>query len=153
MKRTVIFVVFLSVVFALGAQVVPNFSPNFNPNFQLGGLLHPDKVKMNHTMSFMTGVSSSGHGYYQSSYTNHLQFMLRENLRMNVDMSVVNLGTMTHNNDMRFNSNNDNQNVIVPAFSLEFRPTQNSVIYFEYRQGHPHHHWNDRHRFDQWHRH
>jgi len=150
MKGIVIFVLFLSMTFVLGAQVVPSFNPNFNPNFQLGGLLHPDRVTMNHTMSFMSGVSSSGQGFYQSSYTNHLQLKLRENLRMNVDMSVVNLGTMSHSNDMRFSSNNDNQNVIVPAFSLEFRPTQNSTIYFEYRQVRGHQPFNAHNRYNRY---
>ena len=139
MKKIIIILIFMSIISLSNAQTVfdgnsSNFNPNFNPNFDLGGFLSPDKVKMNHTMSFMSGVSSRGDGFYQSTYTNHLQFQLQQNLKLNVDLSVVNHGTMTHNNNLNFNSNNDNQNMIVPAFSLEFKPRENTTFYFEYRQ-------------------
>ena len=139
MKKIVIIAVLLGMCYILNAQNVydgptSNFNPNFNPNFNLGGFLSPDKVKMNHSMSFMSGMSSRGDGFYQSSYTNHLQFQLRHNLKLDVDLSVVNLGTMSHNNNLNFSGNDDNQSMVVPAFSLEFRPTQNTTFYFEYRQ-------------------
>jgi hypothetical protein len=90
-------------------------------------------MQMNHSMAFMSGAASTGGGFYQSSYTNHLRYQLRHNLRMGIDMSVVNVGTMTHNNDLKFSGNDDNSNFIVPAFSLEFKPSANSTLYFEYR--------------------
>ena len=152
MNRYIVLIVLLSLAMVLNAQFAydrPVFAPNFNPNFQLGGFLHPDQVKMNHSMSFVSGMASSGAGYYQSSYTNHLQFQLKPNLKMNVDMSVVNLGTMSHNNNLKLSSNNDNQNVVVPALSLEYKPSNNTTIYFEYRHvrgyspyhGNPYNEW------------
>lgn len=135
MKKIIIIMILTQVFISLNAQLsFDKPSPNFNPNFQLNGFLHPDKIKMNHSMSFMSGVSSSGDGFYQSSYTNHLKFSLRDNLKLNVDLSVVNLGSMSHNNNWRFQSNNDNHNMVVPAFSLEFKPTDNTTFYFQYQQ-------------------
>ena len=133
MRKLIVFALILSFTLGLHAQIAFD-KPNFNPNFQLGGFLHPDKVKMNHSMSFMSGMSSRGDGIYQSSYTNHMNFQLKDNLKMRLDTSVVNFGSMTHNNDMKFNSNNDNQNVVVPAFSVEWKPSENSTIYFQYQQ-------------------
>lgn len=106
----------------------------FNPNYQLESLLNPNKVKMSHTMSFASGVSSGGQGFYQSAYTNHMKFDLRENLKFNLDLSFVNQGTMTHNNSFNIKGNNDNQNLVVPSFSMEYQPFENTKIYFEYRQ-------------------
>ena len=137
MIRCILLIVILSLVMVLNAQMnlnTPNFNPNFNPNFQLRGFLNPDNMQMNHTMSFMSGVSSGGGGFYQSAYTNHLRYQLRPNLRMGVDVSFVNLGTMSHRNNLNFNSNNDNHNIVVPAFSLEFKPSAGTTLYFEYRQ-------------------
>ena len=135
MKKLLFLVVLLSLGFLLNAQSsLGNSGYSFNPNYKVGSLFDPNIVKMNHSMSFMSGVSSTGAGFYQSAYTNHLQFKLRENLKFNVDISVLNLGSMTHNNDMKFSGNDDNQNMIVPAFSLQYKPTENSTIYFEYRQ-------------------
>ena len=138
MKKTFIILCLIFTIAILYPQTVndapqSNFSPNFSPNFSLGGFIPPDKLKMNHSMSFSSGVSSSGNGFYQSSYTNHMQFMLKPNLKFNLDLSLVNHGTMTHSNNMNFSGNNDNQNTVVPAFSLEYRPTEKTSFYFEYR--------------------
>jgi len=136
MLRIVLLITFISFIFVLNAQFSldsPSFTPNFRPNLQLGGILNPDNMQMNHTMAFMSGVASTGHGFYQSSYTNHIRYQLRPNLRMGVDVGFVNVGTMTHNNDLRFSGNDDNSNFIVPAFSLEFKPSENSTLYIEYR--------------------
>ncbi len=151
MKRVLILLVILNFIIVLNAQITfdkPNY--NFNPNFQLGGIINPNQIKMNHSLSFMSGASSSGQGFYQSTYTNHLKFDLRDNLKFNVDLSFVNLGSMSHDNDWKFSSNNDNHNVVVPAFSLEYKPSDNTKIYFEYRQirGYQHNNYNRYH--DTW---
>ena len=136
MKRAIILISITVIFISLNAQFsFENPSPNFNPNFNLGGFLHPDKVKMNHTMSFSSGVDSNGLGFYQSAYTNHLKFDLRDNLKFNVDLSYVNFGTMTHENNLNFNSNQDNQGAFVPAFSLEYKPFTNTTIIIEYQNG------------------
>ena len=135
MKRITILLLFITILLVLNAQFSfdgPN--PNWSPNFSLNGVINPENVKMSHSMSFMSGVSSTGQGYYQSSYTNHIQMKLHQNLKFNIDLSLVNLGSMTHNENLNFSSNNDNTNFVVPAFSLEFRPRENIAIHFEYRQ-------------------
>jgi len=112
------------------------YQPSFDlgSGIKLGSLINPDKVKMHQSMSFTSGASSTGDGFYQSAYTNRLQFSLRDNLKLNVDMSFVNLGTMTHQNDLKFSSNDDNRNLLIPGVSMQYKPTDNTTIYFEYKQ-------------------
>jgi len=135
MKKIVVILFLVNIFCFLSAEFsFDRPTPNFNPNFSLGSFMSPDNVKMSHSMSFMSGVSSRGDGFYQSAYTNHLQFKLKQNLNLNLDLSLVNLGTMSHQNDLTFKGNNDNQNVFVPAFSLEYKPWENTTFYFEYKQ-------------------
>jgi hypothetical protein len=151
MKKYIILLVIINCLLFLNAQVVidkPNY--NFNSDFLQNSLLNPNKIKINHSLSFMSGVSSAGLGYYQSAYTNHLQLDLRDNLKFNMDLSFVNLGSMSHNNNWKFNSNNDNHNVVVPSFSLEFQPTDNTLIYFEYKQIQGYHPYNYYNRNEWW---
>jgi len=112
------------------------YQPTFDlgSGIRLGSLINPEKVKMNQSMSFSSGASSTGNGFYQSAYTNQLQFDLRDNLKLNVDMSFVNLGTMTHQNDLKFSGNDDNRNVLIPGVSMQYKPTDNTTIYIEYKQ-------------------
>jgi hypothetical protein len=86
-------------------------------------------------MSFGSGMSSNGQGFYQSAYTNHLKFDIKENLKFNIDLSLVNQGTMTHSNKLNFKSNSDNNNVVIPSFSLDYKPTDTTSIRIEFRQG------------------
>lgn len=133
----------LSVLLVLGISLIyANFDlPTninklgyFNPKFQLGSIFDPNTVKMTQSMSFGSGMSSNGLGFYQSTYTNHLNFDLRENLKFKVDLSLVNFGTMTHSNKLDFKSNNDNQNVVIPSFSLDYKPTDTTNIRIEFHQ-------------------
>ncbi len=135
MKKILILLVMIAVIASLTAEYnQPINHAFFNPNFQIGSLLNPNNVKMSHTMSFSSGVSSSGYGFYQSAYTNHLKFDLQKNLKLNVDLSLVNQGSMMHQNKMNFKSNNDNNSLVVPAFSLEYQPFENTRIFIQYRQ-------------------
>ncbi len=133
-KISILLILIISFTLIFARFELPGSESYFNPNFQLGSLLNPNKVKMSHTMSFGSGISSNGLGYYQSAYTNHLMFDLKENLKMNIDLSFVNQGSMTHNNNLDFKSNNDNNNLVIPSFSMEYQPFENTKIYFEYRQ-------------------
>ncbi len=135
MKRFALIIILISVSISIFANYeLPGKTGFYNPNFQLGSLLNPDKIKMSHSMSFGSGISSNGSGFYQSAYTNHMKFDLKENLKMNIDLSFVNQGTMTHQNDLNFKSNNDSNNLVIPSFSLEYQPFENTKLYFEYRQ-------------------
>jgi len=132
MKKSVVLSLLLGVFFFLHAQFN---EPVFRlPSYQLGGIFNPEIMTMNHSMSFMSGTSSTGYGFYQSAYTNHLRFDLRDNLKFSIDTSLVNFGSMHHQDNIKFSSNKDNQNVIVPAFSLEYKPTDNTTIQIQYQQ-------------------
>lgn len=123
----------IMVCFSLFAQY--NHVPQgfFNPNFQLNSLLNPNKVKINHSFSFGTAVSSNGYGLYESAYTNHIKYNINPKLNLKLDLSFVNAGTMTHQN-YKINGSHDNKNYIIPSFSMEYKPTDNTRIIFEYRQ-------------------
>jgi hypothetical protein len=83
-------------------------------------------------MSFTSGVASNGFGFYQSTMTNHMKFDLRDNLKLNFDLSYVNWGTMSHQNDLKFSSNQDNTGAVVPAVSLRYNPTDRTTIFIQY---------------------
>ena len=104
-----------------------------NPYVNLNSLLNPANMRMRHTMSFMTSVSSQGDGYYQSVYTNHLFYSFHPKLDLNVDLNFVNYGTVDWDNSFSISSNNDNTSRVVPEFSLNYRPTDNTSIRIEFR--------------------
>jgi hypothetical protein len=104
-----------------------------DPYINLRGLLNPNTMKMNHTMSFMTGVSSSGSGFYRSVYTNHLFFNLHPKVELNLDLNFVNYGTTQWNDTFSIKANDDNNSRLVPEFSLQYRPTDNTSIKIEFR--------------------
>jgi hypothetical protein len=136
MMKKYIFLMLLitSAVILFGDYALPVNPSFFNPNFQLGSLLNPNNLKMSHTMSFASGINSSGNGFYQSAYTNHLLFNIKDNLKFNVDLSLVNQGSMTHQNNLNFKSNDDNNSLVIPAFSMEYQPFENTRIYINYQQ-------------------
>ena len=90
-------------------------------------------MKMNHTMSFMTGVSSGGKGFYQSVYTNHLFYQFHPKLDLKVDLNFVNYGTTKWDDTFSVKANNDNNSQVIPEFSLHYRPSDNTSIRIEFR--------------------
>ena len=111
-----------------------NENPFFSPYLSSEGLLNMNNLQMNHTLSFSSGFSSSGDGFYQSVYTNHILYKFNPKLDLNINLNFVNHGTANWDNDFSVSSNNDNTSGIVPEFSLNYRPSKNSRITIEYRQ-------------------
>jgi hypothetical protein len=46
----------------------------------------------------------------------------------------VNAGTATFNKGFDIEGNNDNNTMVLPEFSLNYQPTENTFITIEYRQ-------------------
>jgi len=52
---------------------------------------------------------------------------------MKLDLSLVNFGTSSP----AFKVNDDNSSRIIPAFSLDYRPSDSVIIQVKYQQGYP----------------
>lgn len=117
-----------------GASFMPNnWTPsswNWNPNNY--SLLNPNNYSMNHSASFSTAYRS-GVSFYQSRYTNHISYQVNKKMDINVDLHVSNFGTANVSKGFNIESNEDNATNIVPDFSINYRPTENTTINFIYR--------------------
>ncbi len=131
-KITILAILVLMTALPLIADYRPNSF--FNPNLDNRSFFNVDNMQTKHTMSFMSGFSSDGRGVYKSSYTNHIMYQFSPNLDLQVDLNFVNHGTIKWDNDISISSNNDNTTNVIPEFSLNYRPTENSRITIEYRQ-------------------
>lgn len=116
---------------------------NTNPYMNLNGILNPANLRMNHTMSFLTSASSDGRGYYQSVYTNHMFYKFHPKVDFQLDLNFVNFGTASWNDNFSLKSNNDNASRVVPEFTLQYRPSDNTSIRIEFRSMGPFERRND----------
>jgi opacity protein-like surface antigen len=134
MKQSILVLVFIALLCLLSAQ---NSVFNPNPNSLTGSisssLLNPYKLKMSHSMGFSAGTSSMGKGFYESRYTNHLQYEFSSKLNLNLDLNLINYGTALSGKGFSFDSNNDNKTKIIPEFSLKYNPSDNISIRLEYK--------------------
>ncbi|MFA5499216.1 MAG: hypothetical protein WC327_06710 [Candidatus Cloacimonadia bacterium] len=125
---------------SLQAEPLNTFNTN---NMNLSGLLNPNRLNVKHSMSFLSGVSSRGNGYYQSTYTNHLFYNLSPKLDLQLDQNFVNYGTATVKDSFSIKGNNDNKSGVIPEFSLNYRPSENFNIIFEMRSVGPFNRYDD----------
>ncbi len=134
MKRFMILIILIYVFSVLQAQTSA-FQPS-NPfgssNWQ-GSLLNPSKLHISNSASFST-MMSNNHSFYQSVYTNHMQYQFNPKLSMNVNLNFVNNGTGSWKKNMNYKGNGDNQNKIIPEFSLMYQPSKSFTVRFEYQQ-------------------
>jgi hypothetical protein len=130
--KKIIVLAFVILALSLSAQ-----NPTFRPDFLINQFNGFDKLQMNHSISFSSGISSNSNSYYMSTYTNHLQYDLGPKLDLKLDLNFVNYGTATHKQGINFSGNNDNTSLVVPEFQLNYRPTENSEIRFMFRTAQP----------------
>lgn len=133
MKRLIVLSLFLFGILSLNLFASSWNEVNSTPYMNLNGILNPQNMRMNHTMSFMTGVSSGGAGFYRSVYTNHLFFDLHPKVNLNVDLNFVNYGTNQWNDSFSVKANDDNTSRFLPEFSLQYQPSSNTSIRIEFR--------------------
>ncbi|MDD3050383.1 MAG: hypothetical protein PHR06_04490 [Candidatus Cloacimonetes bacterium] len=133
MKTTITMVITL--LLFISAHAIDN-NDYFNTHFQLPSLINPSNFSMSHSLSTASSFYR-GTAFYQSSYTNHLNYRLSSKLDLKVDLNFVNYGTANYNSKFNFDSNNDNQTRVLPDFSLTFKPSENTMIRVEYRTSVP----------------
>ncbi|MCD4829729.1 MAG: hypothetical protein K8R90_09915 [Candidatus Cloacimonetes bacterium] len=129
MRRTTMFVLMLTVVCALAAQ---SFDPYINPHWRMPSLLNPNKLQINHSASFSAGASSTGEGFYQSMYTNHLHYRFNPRLDLRVNLNFVNFGSATMHGGFDIEGNNDNATHMIPEVMLLWRPTDSTSLRIEF---------------------
>jgi hypothetical protein len=105
--------------------------PDLNP-FSLNSPILKN-IKMSHSMGFEAGSSSGGNGYYLSRYTNHINYQFSPKLELDLDLNFVNFGTM--NTTQSFALNDDNNNKILPEFSLRYKPSDSMSFEIKMSQG------------------
>jgi len=138
MKKRVVVCALLMLVGALSAQYQSKlFAPDyFIPNRLQNSVLNLNNLDMHHSISFTSGFSSgSDQTYYQSTYTNHISYKFNEKWNLKVNLNFVNYGSATYQQGVEFDGNNDNQSKVLPEFQLQFKPSENSSLTIEFRQG------------------
>jgi len=134
MKRITVLLILICSIIVLQAQTTP-FQPTnlFGSSTWQSSLLNPSKLHMSHSASFSTSMFNQ-QSIYQSVYTNHLQYQFSPKLSMNLNLNFVNYGSASWKKNMNLSGNGDNQNKIVPEFSLLYQPSKTFSIRFEYQQ-------------------
>ena len=130
MKKLILILILSVMIFFLFAEITADY---FKPDYKFM-LFNPNKLTMNHSFSFMSGFSSNNQGFYQSVYTNHLNYRFNSKLDFKLDLNFVNYGSTTFQKDFKIEGNNDNTSRILPSFQLNYKPSENTKITFEFRQ-------------------
>jgi hypothetical protein len=134
MKKLFILLTLIAGLYLLSAQnSVFNTDTNSLTGSVSSSLLNPYKLKMSHSMGFTAGTASNGLGFYESRYTNHLQYEFSPKLNLALDLNFVNYGSTTMSKGFSFEGNDDNKTKILPEFSLNYKPTESISIQLEYR--------------------
>lgn len=130
MKKLILILILSAMTFFLFAELTADY---FKPDYKFM-LFNPNKLTMNHSFSFMSGFSSNKQGFYQSVYTNHLKYRFNSKLDFKLDLNFVNYGSTTFQKDFKIEGNNDNTSKVLPSFQLNYKPSENTKITFEFRQ-------------------
>ena len=130
MKR-LLFIMILILTFTLNAEVINNV---FKPNLLMPSFLDVNKISVNHSVSFSSGISSNKQSFYQSVYTNHLSYDFNSKLKLDLDLNFVNFGTATYKSGIEFDGNEDNATKVLPNMQLNWKPSENTNITIEFKQ-------------------
>lgn len=134
MKKLLILMTLIAGLSLLSAQnSVFNTDTNSLTGSVSSSLLNPYKLKMSHSMGFTAGTASNGLGFYESRYTNHLQYDFSSKLNLALDLNFVNYGSTTMSKGFSLEGNDDNKTRILPEFSLSYKPTNSISIQLQYR--------------------
>lgn len=130
MKKILILMIIVLAV-SLNAEIMNNA---FTPELLMPSLINMNKLTMDHSMTFSSSFSSDNNSFYQSVYTNHLNYEFTPNLNLKIDLNFVNYGTATYQSGIEFEGNNDNTSKVLPNFQLDYSPNENIKFMIEFRQ-------------------
>jgi hypothetical protein len=133
MKKLLLILILLISLQLLLSQENIFTRPSFNGDLSSNSLLNPYKLKMTHSVGFMAGTSSNGLGFYESRYTNLINYEFNPKLSLALDLNFVNFGSITSSKNFSIESNEDNKTKIQPEFSLTYKPTDSISINIGYR--------------------
>lgn len=131
MRKIFILTLMLIISVMINAEIIQNA---FTQGLLTTSFLNTNNFTINHSVSFMSGISSNKQSYYQSVYTNHLNYQFSPKLNLKLDLNFVNFGTATYKSGIEFEGNNDNTSKILPNFQLNYSPTENTSFIIEFKQ-------------------
>ncbi len=131
MRKIYILTLMLMMCVMINADIIENA---FTPGLLTPSFLNTNNITINHSVSFMSGISSNKQSYYQSVYTNHLNYQFSPKLNLKLDLNFVNFGTATYKSGIEFEGNNDNTSKILPSFQLNYAPSENTSFTIEFKQ-------------------
>ncbi len=99
-------------------------------------LLDPANFQMNHSFS-MSMTTMGGLSMGVGAYTNHMSFLLKENLRLTTSFSLVKPALMQN-----FASQNDLIGQIYYGARLEYRPSENTILQLGFQTYPPYSNYN-----------
>ena len=99
-------------------------------------LFDPANFQMNHSFS-MSMTTMGGLSMGVGAYTNHMSFLLKDNLRLTTNFSLVKPALMQN-----FASPNDLNGQIYYSAHLEYRPTENTIFQLGFQTYPPYSNYN-----------
>ncbi len=133
MKKVILFIfLWLMMIGAMNAQ---NLSFQSFLNNNPFSFLNNNKLSMHHSFSFTT-ISNSKNTLYFSDYTNRLNYRLSSKLSLQMDLHFLNFGGVNYNNGFSNLEVNNSQKInFIPEFILNYHPSDNFNIIFQYSRG------------------
>ncbi|MDP8268529.1 MAG: hypothetical protein P9L97_07370 [Candidatus Tenebribacter davisii] len=129
--KKIIVILILTLSFCLNAQIINNA---FTPELIMPSMINMNKLNMNHSMSFSSAISSNNQSFYESVYTNHISYEFNPKFNLKLDLNFINFGSATYQSGIEFEGNNDNTTKVLPNFQLNYKPSENINLIFEFRQ-------------------
>ena len=119
------------------SQNIPNMFKSGYSLSNLGSLSFkkPENLHISNSASFCSSFnSSSKKSSYLSNYSTNFLYDVNPKLKLNFKLNFANFGTANYNGNFNFSGNNDNKTKILPEFSLDYKPFENTNIHIEFRQ-------------------
>lgn len=144
-KLMIVAVIVLAAGMLAGEFESKLFSPEYYiPNRLNTSAINLQNLDMHHSVSFTSGFSSgTNQAFYQSMYTNHINYKFNNKWNLKVNLNFVNFGTATWQQGVEFDGNRDNQSKVLPEFQLQYKPSENTSLTIEFRQGYGRSPWRE----------
>lgn len=103
---------------------------NYSPSSTFLSFFNPDNFDMKHTVS-MSYATGGGHGYALGVYTNSMSYKFTDNLKVEVDASMVNSPYSSFGDNFA----NSVNGIYLSRARVHYKPTEKSNVVIEYRGG------------------